>query len=435
MPRYQVYSLSTSSPLLSTELLFLFDPDANSSTPSSLKCFYHESITLPSSRSSTNSLLTATQNSLLSNLEYLGYIHGESRMVKACKLAKTVKRGMEHPFKTFTNDVVRIWIQERLLRWGRKHKPCEVKDSILEAETLETEDRKGGISKYAKGMIKGRRAESGGYEDDDSSSSSSSSSSLASSSPSQRSLGRSTRESHRRLSRARTTHNPPSSTHSWSKKSSSNPSKRFSFSVSLSANSSSNPRHKSSSQSRSRSRAPPSSYHDQTPDYDSGIGISEDEFNPHDDENDDAKSHVSKSSVNPGSSISHSNRSYSSSHSSPHSSHGAHPKKDVSPSMWNLNHQHEQEDAIRKRIYNAKIAEYGNSSSASSSSSSSSSHHPPPSSSSGSSSQSRSRAQSRKSQTPTHAFHAPRSSDPFGLNDPFRLSSAGESGSHPWIRR
>ncbi|TGO41358.1 hypothetical protein BHYA_0023g00690 [Botrytis hyacinthi] len=433
MSKYQVYSLSTRSLLLSTELLFLFDPNANSSTPSSLKCFYHESITLPSS-STSNSLLTATQTTLPSNLEYLGYIHGEVRMEKACALAKTVKRGIERPFKKFTNDVIRIWIRERLLRWGRNHKPCEVKDSILQAETLETletKDRKRGISKYAEGMIKGREAESGGYGDDDSSSSSSSSSSLASSSTSQHSLGRSTRESHQRFSRARTTHNPPSSTHSCSKKSSSNPSKRFSFSVSLSVNSNSNPRHKSSShsRSRSRSRAPPSSYHDQTPDYDSAIGMSEDEFNPHDDENDDAKSHVSKSSVNPGSSISHSDRSYSSPHSSPHSSHGAHPKKDVSPSIWNLNHQRKQEDAIRHRIFEDKKAEYRNSSSFSSS------HYPSSSSSLGPGSQSRSRAQSRQSQIPTHAFHAPRSSDPFGLNDPFRLSSAGEPGSNPWIRR
>ncbi|THV55946.1 hypothetical protein BGAL_0001g00070 [Botrytis galanthina] len=426
---YRVYSLSTSSTLLSTELIFIFHPRAKHFTDS-LKSFYHESTSLPSSRSSSTPIPTLTQTSILSKLEYLGYIRGESHVEEACELAETVKRGIERPFKKFTNDVIKIWIRERLLRWKRSRKPCEVKDSILEVETIETEDRKRGISRYAEEMVEGRRAESGEYRDDDSSSSSSSSSSLASSSPSQRSLGRSTRESHRRLSRSRTTHHPPSSTHSWSKKSSSNPSKRFSFSVSLSANSNSNPRSKSSShsRSRSRSRAPPSSYHDQIPDYDSGIGMSEDEFNPHDDENDDAKSHVSKSSVNPGSSISHSDRSYSSSHSSPHSSHGAHPKKDVSPPISDLDGQRRHEDAIRRRIFADKKAEYRNSSSFSP-------HHPPPSSSSASGSQSQSRAQSRRSQTPTHAFHAPRSSDPFGLNDPFRLSGAGEPGSNPWIRR
>ncbi|KAF7892933.1 uncharacterized protein EAF02_000471 [Botrytis sinoallii] len=417
-PHFEVYSLSTSGSLLSTELIYIFDSRAERSTHS-LKFLYHESASLPIP------LPTLTQTSVPSSLEYLGYIRGESRVKRARALAKNVQRSVEQPFKRFTNDVIEIWIKRRLLLWDRDRTPCEVDDSILDEETLKTRDKNGGLSKYAKGMI--RHGKNGDY---DSSFSSSSSSSLASTSPSQLSLGRSTRESHRRLSRARTTHNPPSSTHSWSSKSSSNPPKRFSFSVSLSANSSSNPRHKSSphSRSHSRSRAPPSSYHDQNSDYDSGIGMSEDKFNPHDD--DDAKSSISYSSINPGSSISHSDRSSSSSHSSaPRSSHRAHPKKDVSPAISDLDDQRKQEDAVRDRIFRDKKAELRNSSS-----SPSSSRHPPPSS-SGSGSQSRSRAQSRRSQTPTHAFHAPRSSDPFGLNDPFRLSGAGEPGSNPWIRR
>ncbi|KAF5878356.1 uncharacterized protein Bfra_000522 [Botrytis fragariae] len=340
-------------------------------------------------------------------------------MKKAYALAKTVHHSIKRPFKKFTNDVVEIWIQEGLLRWERRRIPCEVDESILDKRTLETRDEKGRLSKYAEEMIRAGEDENGEGGDDDSPSSFSSS--LASSSPSQRSLGRSTRESHRRLSRARTTHHPPSSTDSWAQKYSPKPPKRFSISVSLSANSSSNPRPKSSSHSRShpRSRAPPSPHHGQSSDYDSGIGMSEDDFNPHDD--DDAQSNISKSSINPGSSISHSDRAYSSSHSS----HRAHPKKDVSPPISVVEDQLEREEAIRRRIFANKKAEYMNSSS----SSSSSSHHPPPSSSSGSGSQSRSRAQSRRSQTPTQASHIPRS------NNPFRLSVAGEAKPDPWVGR
>ncbi|TGO64217.1 hypothetical protein BCON_0008g00640 [Botryotinia convoluta] len=399
-PHYEVYSLSTSSSLLSTELIFIFDSRAERFTPS-LKFLYHESASLPSFRSPSIPLPTLTQTSAPSNLEYLGYIRGKSRMKEARALAKGVQKSIEQPFKKFTNDVIRIWIRKRLLRWERRRMPCEVDESILDEETFKTRDKKGGLSRYAEGMM--REGKDG---DDDSSSSSSSSSSLASSSPSQYSLGRSTRESHRRLSRARTTHHPSSSTDSWAQNSSS---KRVSVSISLSATST--PRHKSSS--RSRSRAPLFSYHDQNSDHDSGIGMSEDDFNPDDD--DDAKSWISSSSINPGSSISHSDRSYSSSHSSPpHSSHRAHPKKEVSPRISDLDDQLEQEEAIRRRIFADKKAKYRNSSS--------SSQHPPPSSSG-------SGSQSRRSQTPTQAFHTPR------FNNPFRLSVVGEAKPDPWVGR
>ncbi|KAM0142544.1 hypothetical protein ACHAP3_001649 [Botrytis cinerea] len=147
-------------------------------------------------------------------------------------------------------------------------------------------------------------------------------------------------------------------------------------------------------------------------DYDDGDG-----------EDDDAGSSIS--SVNPGSSISHSDR--SSYYSSPHSrsySRSHSPTTQAPPLLSDLPSRRAKEEDSRKRIFEKKNAEYRNSSSrhhrspSSLSSSSSSS-----SSSSDSQSRSRSRARSRKNQSSTQESHIPR------FNNPLQLSAAGSDPS------
>ncbi|TEY57616.1 hypothetical protein BOTCAL_0211g00030 [Botryotinia calthae] len=393
MPKlhFQVYSLSTTSPILSTEVLLIFDPHAKSSKSSYFRSIHHESVSLPFS----------TPSSLPSNLEHLGYIRSKSRVKKACSLAKKVRKNIQRPFTHFTNDVVGIWIREGLLRWERGCIPCKIDESILDVRTLETGNGKGEPSKY---QNEREAEENGDYGF------------WLRSVPSQHSLGRSTRESNRHLSRARSTHHP-----GWSLNSSFNPSKGVSSSIPLSRNSSSNPRHKSRSHSRPRSHSPSSSYHGRSSFHDSAISISNDDIDndydydyDYDDDDDDDD--------DTGSSISRSDR--SSYYSSPPSSHQPRshsPTTQAPPLLSDLPSRRAKEEDSRKRIFEKKKAEYWNSSSR---------HHRSPSSSSSSSSssdsQSRSRARSRKNQNSTQESHIPR------FNNPLQLSVAG---SDPSVRR